>query len=59
MVPNRMQSRMNLLNFYVEQRDSLNIRYWAKSIINMPVKIESETTKALQNRAIQILAHEE
>lgn len=42
MVPNRMNSRLDLLHFYISQKDTTKAIYWAKSIINMPVKIPSE-----------------
>jgi len=56
MVPNRMQSRLNMVEFYLEQKDTANARYWANSIINMPVKIISPTTSGIQKRAKEILS---
>ena len=47
MVPNRMSSRVELLNFYIGQKDTANAVYWARSILNMPVKIPSERTNIL------------
>jgi len=55
MVPNRMISRKNLLDFYLERKDTVNAIYWAQSIINMPVKIPSQITKAVQKNTYQIL----
>ena len=49
MVPNRMVSRKNLLDFYIERKDTANTIYWAKSILNMPVKIPSEKTQSILN----------
>ena len=51
MVPNRMVSRFDLMNFYVRQNDTTNAIYWAKSIINMPVKIPSNITEHLKKQA--------
>ena len=56
MVPNRMQSRLNMVEFYLEQKDTTKARYWANSIINMPVKIISPTTSGIQKRAKEILS---
>lgn len=50
MVPNRMRSRYELLNFYLSINDTVNARAWAKSILEMPVKIPSEVTERLQNQ---------
>lgn len=44
MVPNRMASRFNVMNFYFSQHDTLNTLNWANSIINMPVKVPSGRT---------------
>jgi O-Antigen ligase len=41
MAPNRMGSRFDLLNFYVARNDTTKAVYWAKSILNMPVKVPS------------------
>ncbi len=56
MIPNRMQPRLNLVNFYLEHNDSKNAHFWANSIVNMPVKIPSLTTIGIQRRAKEILA---
>lgn len=42
MVPNRMGSRFDLLNFYVARNDTTKAVYWAKSILNMPIKVPSD-----------------
>jgi O-antigen polymerase len=55
MVPNRMISRKNLLDFYLERKDTTNAIYWANSIINMPVKINSEITRNMQQKIKEIL----
>jgi O-antigen polymerase len=44
MVPNRMGSRFDLINFYLSQKDTANARKWANSILNMPIKVPSERT---------------
>ncbi|MBL7702964.1 MAG: O-antigen ligase family protein [Ferruginibacter sp.] len=55
MVPNRMISRSELLNYYLERKDTANAVYWANSILNMPVKVSSIKTKNIQQRAGKIL----
>jgi O-antigen ligase len=55
MVPNRMISRKNLLDFYLERKDTANAIYWTNSIMNMPVKINSEITKNIQQKTREIL----
>lgn len=47
MVPNRMASRYDLMNFYFSRRDTLGAIKWANSILNMPVKVPSEKTKMM------------
>lgn len=49
MVPNRMLSRYDLMNFYISCRDTLGAIKWAHSILNMPVKVPSEKTKMMLN----------
>jgi hypothetical protein len=44
MVPNRMGSRFELMNFYLSQKDTINAIKWANSILKMPVKVPSERT---------------
>lgn len=55
MVPNRMRSRFDLLNYYLNQRDTMKAVYWANSILGMPVKIPSEITANLQGQTKKIL----
>lgn len=55
MVPNRMMSRSDLLNFYLERRDTVHATYWANSILHMPVKIPSPITATLQERTKKML----
>lgn len=55
MVPNRMISRSNLLNFYLERKDTANAIYWANSILYMPVKVSSKTTDNIQQKTKEIL----
>lgn len=50
MIPNRMQPRLNMMEFYLQQKDTAHANYWANSIMNMPVKIPSETTRAIQQK---------
>jgi tetratricopeptide (TPR) repeat protein len=54
MVPNRMGSRFNLLNFYAAENDTAKIIFWGISILKMPVKVVSEKTDILllQTRSV-------
>lgn len=54
MVPNRMVSRNELLNYYLEIKDTANAAYWANSILNMAVKIPSLKTRNIQQRVNKI-----
>jgi len=54
MVPNRIISRWDLLNYYIERKDTANIIYWSNSIINMPVKVLSQITINIQEKAKKI-----
>lgn len=55
MVPNRMGSRCDLLNFYLNQKDSGSAAYWANSILNMPVKVVSDKTNNMLSKTREIL----
>lgn len=57
MVPNRMRSRMNLVNFYKKNNDTANATYWCNSIVNMPVKIISPQAKLIQKEAKKIISN--
>ncbi len=56
MVPNRMLNRYDLLEHYLAMRDTANILYWSKSIIDMPVKVPSSLTSNIQAKARSIQA---
>lgn len=47
MVPNRMTSRFELMNFYLNAGDSIKARNWAKSIVEMPIKVPSFRTELM------------
>ncbi|MBK8519391.1 MAG: O-antigen ligase family protein [Chitinophagaceae bacterium] len=55
MVPNRMASRSELFEFYLERKDTASAIYWANSILKMPVKIASQKTKNIRQRTKEIL----
>lgn len=55
MVPNRMISRKNLIDFYIKIKDTAKAIYWANSIVNMPVKIPSKITVNIQKTVKRIL----
>jgi hypothetical protein len=50
-----MVNRYDLLAFYVARRDTLQIRYWANSILQMPVKVPSPVTRSFRQSAAAIL----
>ena len=54
-VPNRIVSRKELLDFYLERKDSMKAFYWANSIISMPVKIPSEVPLKIKENTKKIL----
>ena len=55
MVPNRMVSRNELLDFYLERKDTTNAILWANSILNMPVKVPSQRTINIQKKVREVL----
>jgi tetratricopeptide (TPR) repeat protein len=55
MVPNRMRSRYDLMNFYLSARDTSKAINWGKSLLKMQVKIPTGTTKNLQQQTKNIL----
>jgi tetratricopeptide (TPR) repeat protein len=55
MVPNRMGSRFDLLNFYITRKDSAKAVYWAKSILKMPVKVPSSKVENMLRETKSIL----
>ena len=55
MVPNRMASRCELLDFYLERKDTTKAVFWASSVLSMPVKMPSAITLAMQQKTKEIL----
>lgn len=55
MVPNRMSSRVDLLNFYVVRNDTPKAIYWARSILNMPIKVPSDRVDNMLRETKSIL----
>jgi O-antigen ligase len=55
MVPNRMGSRFDLLNFYVLRKDTTKAIYWANSILNMSVKVPSIKVDTMLSKTKSIL----
>jgi hypothetical protein len=55
MAPNRMASRFDLLNYYLQVKDTANARYWGNSILKMPVKVPSSITLKIQENTALIL----
>jgi hypothetical protein len=55
MVPNRMASRFDLLNYYLHVKDTAKAIYWGNSILNMRVKVASNITLSMQENTARIL----
>lgn len=55
MVPNRMINRFNLMNYYMRIGDYQHAKIWAKSILDMPVKVLSLGTESMLNQTKNIL----
>lgn len=55
MVPNRMTSRFDLLNYYIRQKDTIDAVRWANSILNMPVKVPSMRTENMLKKTRLLL----
>lgn len=54
-IPNKFKATQALLQLYVQNNDTTNIKLWALYIINKPEKVASLTTKSIKNEATQIL----
>ncbi len=55
MIPNRIISRKNLLDFYISTNQQEKAIFWAQSIIKMKIKIPSPVTNNLQQQTKSIL----
>lgn len=55
MVPNRMASRYDIAQFYMENKDTAKALQWAYSIKNMPVKVPSEKTNWMLSRTDELI----
>ncbi len=55
MVPNRMGSRLDLLNFYIARNDTSKAVYWARSILTMPIKVLSDRVDNILRETKSIL----
>ena len=53
--PHRLQSRMDLLNFYNQKTDTAKAKYWANELINYPIKIPTDKALLLKNEAEKYL----
>jgi hypothetical protein len=49
--PKLMASRLKLMQFYAEQKDTINALVWAYSIVAMPVKVTSAKTVKMKAQA--------
>lgn len=55
MVPNRMASRYDIVQFYIEKKDTAKALQWAYSIKNMPLKVPSEKTSLMLFRTDELI----
>ncbi|MEO6732315.1 MAG: O-antigen ligase family protein [Ferruginibacter sp.] len=55
MVPNRMKNRFDLMKYYLERGDSISFKFWAKSILTMPVKTSSPQVDYMLTETIRLL----
>ncbi len=55
MIPNRMVSKFNLMQFYLKTNQKEKATYWANAILTMKIKIPSNTTNDIKNNTKLIL----
>lgn len=55
MVPNRFESRRQLTEYYLRLHDTVKARYWASSILQLPVKVPSAQAERIKARAKRLL----
>lgn len=55
MVPNRMASRFDIVQYYIENKDTAKALQWAYSIKNMPLKVPSEKTSLILFRTDEFI----
>jgi O-antigen polymerase len=55
MIPNRMQSKYNIMQFYKQQHQLTKATEWAHTILKMPIKVPSATTDQLLKNTKAIL----
>lgn len=53
--PYRLQSRQDLLEFYLNRKDTVNAKIWAKEIMNCPMKIVTSKGLYLKQNAENLL----
>lgn len=53
--PQYLQSRLDLMNFYVSRKDSANAKLWAEKIIDCPIKIPSSKANSIKSIAVNYL----
>jgi tetratricopeptide (TPR) repeat protein len=55
MIPNRMQSKFNLMQFYIRTNQKTKAMYWANNILTMKVKVPSPTIYEIRRNTKLIL----
>lgn len=55
MVPNRMAFRYDIVQFYIENKDTAKALHWAYSIKKMPVKVPSEKINWMLSRTDELI----
>lgn len=57
MVPNRMRPRLLLAQFYSAKMDTIRTYYWARSVLNMVVKVPSPQTDYYREKAKNMMGN--
>jgi O-antigen polymerase len=55
--PQLLQSRLHLMDFYLNHKDTFNAFYWAKQIIDCPIKIPNTRAYKIKELAQEFLQH--
>ena len=53
--PNRMRNRYDLMSFYLEMKDTVQAKFWANSILKMPIKVKSAQADTMLSNTRRIL----
>jgi len=53
--PHLLQSRMDFVDFYGQQKDAVKAKYWAQQLLDCPVKMPTDKAWYLKSKAIEYL----